>query len=144
MIINIFNNYDGNITFDYEKIIHDLETYFTNKLKISEEVSLILVDLEEIQKINHDYRHLDYPTDVISFEDRSDDYLGDIFICIDKVFEQAKTYEHSVEREFAFLACHGLLHLLGYDHLNPTDEATMFTKQEEILEKTNYRRIING
>jgi probable rRNA maturation factor len=144
MIINIFNNYDGNITFDYEKIIHDLETYFTNELKISEEVSLILVDLEEIQKINHDYRHLDYPTDVISFEDRSDDYLGDIFICIDKVFEQAKTYEHSVEREFAFLACHGLLHLLGYDHLNPTDEATMFTKQEEILEKTNYRRIING
>lgn len=144
MIINMFNNYDGNITFDYEKIIHDLETYFTNELKISEEVSLILVDLEEIQKINHDYRHLDYPTDVISFEDRSDDYLGDIFICIDKVFEQAKTYEHSVEREFAFLACHGLLHLLGYDHLNPTDEATMFTKQEEILEKTNYRRIING
>lgn len=144
MIINIFNNYDGNITFDYEKIIHDLESYFTNELKISEEVSLILVDLEEIQKINHDYRHLDYPTDVISFEDRSDDYLGDIFICIDKVFEQAKTYEHSVEREFAFLACHGLLHLLGYDHLNPTDEATMFTKQEEILEKTNYRRIING
>lgn len=144
MTINIFNNYEGNINFDYEKIVRDLETYFTNELKIKEEVSLILVDIKEIQKINKEYRHLDYPTDVISFEDKIEDYLGDIFICMEKVNEQAQTYQHSVEREFAFLTCHGLLHLLGYDHLNPTDEAIMFTKQEEILEKTNYRRIING
>ena len=143
MEINIFNNY-GDITFDYEKIARDLENIFRTDFKVTEAVSLILVNLNEIQNINKEYRHLDYPTDVISFPDRTEDYLGDIFICIDKAYEQAKTYEHSNNREFAFLLCHGLLHLLGYDHETKEDEKIMFNLQDEILDKTNYRRINNG
>jgi probable rRNA maturation factor len=76
---------------------------------------------------------------VLSFPDRDEEYLGDIFISIDKVYEQAKQYNHSVEREFAFLLTHGILHLLGYDHENTNDEKKMIAKQEEILKK--YRRV---
>lgn len=143
MEISLFNNY-GDVSFDYETIIKDLETIFKEKMNCNKEASLILVNLEEIHKINKEYRHKDYPTDVISFEDHEDDYIGDIFICIEKVFEQALAYGHSNEREFAFLLCHGLLHLLGYDHLNPEDEKEMFEKQDEILNNTKYRRIKNG
>ena len=144
MNINLFNNYPNKISFDFEKIIKDLEQYPSDK-----EISLILVDLEEIHKINKEYRNIDRPTDVISFEadidedipfDEEDNYAGDIFLCIDKVYEQALSYGHSVEREFAFLLCHGVLHLHGYDHMNEEDEKKMFAKQEEILEKLNYRR----
>ncbi len=144
MIINVFNNYPKEISFDFKKIIKDLEQYESNK-----EISLILVDLDEIHKINKEYRNIDRPTDVISFEADLEDeitspeddlYAGDIFLCIDKVYEQAKSYGHSVEREFAFLLCHGILHLHGYDHMNSFEEKEMFAKQEEILEKLNYRR----
>ncbi|MGD9604533.1 MAG: rRNA maturation RNase YbeY [Bacilli bacterium] len=138
MEINVFNQY-GNIIFDYEKIIRDIEKEFPDP----SEVSLILVNREEISSINATYRHLDKETDVISFEDEEEGYLGDIFICIDKVIEQAKAYDHSNEREFAFLLVHGLLHLTGYDHLNATDEQIMFAKQEEILARTAYVRINN-
>lgn len=143
MEINIYNNY-GDIAFNYEQIVLDLTVQFENEFKIESEVSLILVNLEEIQNINNTYRHKDMPTDVISFENDSDEYLGDIFICIDKVYDQAKAYEHSVQREFAFLLCHGLLHLLGYDHMNEVDEKEMFKLQDEILDKTQYRRKLNG
>ena len=136
MEINVFNNYQKDINFDFEKIIEDLANYF----KIEKTASVILVDNEEITKINKEYRDKDYPTDVISFEEEDDDYIGEIFISIDKVYEQAKTYEHSEKREFAFLLVHGLLHLQGYDHMNEEDEKIMFSKQDEILEELNYRR----
>ncbi len=141
MVINLYNNYNKEISFDYKKIISDLESYDSNK-----EISLILVDIDEIHRINKEYRHLDYPTDVISFEayrddfEEEDNYGGDIFICIDKVYMQALEYGHSNEREFAFLLCHGILHLHGYDHMNKDDERVMFSKQEEILDKLGYRR----
>lgn len=138
MTINLYNNYNKPIDFDYEKIIKDIETYDSEK-----EISLILVDLEEIEKINSEYRHKEYATDVISFEadDEEDpDYAGDIFLCVDKAYMQAKEYEHSVEREFAFLLFHGVLHLHGYDHMVPEDEKVMFAKQEEFLSKLNYKR----
>lgn len=141
MTINLYNNYPNVISFDFEKIIKDLEKYDSDK-----EISLILVDINEIHQINKEYRNIDRPTDVISFEadldefEEDENYAGDIFLCIDKVYEQALSYGHSVEREFAFLLCHGILHLHGYDHMNDDDEKIMFTKQEEILEKLNYRR----
>ena len=93
--------------------------------------------------MNKEYRGLDRPTDVISFEETDEEdenYLGDIFICIDKVYEQAKSYEHSNEREFAFLLLHGILHLSGYDHIEKEDEIIMFNKQDELLEKLGFRR----
>lgn len=103
--------------------------------------NVIIVDKEKIQEINKTYRGIDRVTDVISFalEDNEDvvyeDFrlLGDIYICIDKIFSQAEEYGHSVLRELSFLTIHGFLHLLGYDHMNPEDEKIMFKRQEEIL-----------
>lgn len=138
MKIELYNNYQKEINFDFEKIIKDVETLDSNA-----EIALILVDIDEIHKINKEYRHKDYPTDVISFEsddEEDENYHGEIFLCVDKVYEQAKLYEHSNEREFAFLLVHGVLHLHGYDHMTEEDEKVMFAKQDEILNKLNYKR----
>lgn len=105
------------------------------------EFSIIIVDNKRIHEINKEYRGIDRPTDVISFalEDSEgvelENYriLGDIYISIDKVKEQAKEYGHSEKRELAFLTVHGFLHLLGYDHMEKEEEKIMFGKQEEIL-----------
>ena len=138
MKIELYNNYQKEINFDFEKIIKDVETLDSNA-----EIALILVDIDEIHKINKEYRHKDYPTDVISFEsddEEDENYRGEIFLCVDKVYEQAKLYEHYNEREFAFLLVHGVLHLHGYDHMTEEDEKVMFAKQDEILNKLNYKR----
>ena len=143
MVINLYNKYSEekniNIEFDYLKIISDIEKGIDKEISIS----LILVDKEEIHQINKEYRGIDRPTDVISFclEDEEDStYIGDIFVCIEKVYEQSEEYSHSKEREFAFLIIHGILHLLGYDHINKDDEAIMFEKQKELLKKIGYER----
>lgn len=119
---------------EYAKKIENLEN-------TELEFSVIIVDNEKIHEINKQYRGIDRPTDVISFalEDSEDisleNYriLGDIYISIDKVKEQAKEFGHSEKRELAFLTIHGFLHLLGYDHMEKEDEKIMFAKQEEIL-----------
>lgn len=121
----------------------EIRKYFKKTLKHlkitdNKKISLILVNQNRIQDINKNYRFKDRVTDVISFacqewEDGEQDYLGDIFICIEKIYEQAKLYEHSLKREFCFLFVHGLLHCLGYDHMNKEQESVMFTLQDEIL-----------
>lgn len=110
-------------------------------------MSIILVDNKKIHEINLDYRNIDRPTDVISFAaiDSSISHelgyeLGDIYISIDKVYEQAKAYNHSVMREFAFLVTHGTLHLLGYDHIEYDEEQVMFKKQDEVLSILGIKR----
>lgn len=103
--------------------------------------NIIIVDNDYIHKLNKEYRGIDRPTDVISFalEDEIDNVkldfrvLGDIYISLDKTYEQAKLYNHSFLRELSFLTIHGLLHLLGYDHIQKEDEETMFKKQDELL-----------
>lgn len=110
--------------------------------------SIIFVNNEEIHQINKERRGVDRATDVISFalEDSPDDFdefriLGDIFISIPKMQEQAKEYGHSEKRELSFLVVHGLLHLLGYDHMkSKKDEEMMFSLQDEILESLNILR----
>lgn len=111
--------------------------------------NIIFVTKDRIQQINKDYRGIDRVTDVITFalmENPSEifmeaiDELGDVFICVERAIEQASEYNHSVEREMGFLAVHGYLHLLGYDHMNEADEIVMFTKQEEILAKAKLVR----
>ena len=110
--------------------------------------SIILIDNEEIHQINKERRGVDRATDVISFalEDSPDDFdefriLGDIFISIPKMQEQAKEYGHSEKRELSFLVVHGLLHLLGYDHMkSKKDEEIMFSLQDEILASLNILR----
>lgn len=139
MEIEVVNNY-GNIEFEIDKIIEDIRNVVYDHFKTEKALTLILVNLEEIHQINLNYRHVDRPTDVISFEEFEEDYLGEIFVCIEKVYEQAKLYEHSVEREMAFLLVHGLLHLHGYDHIEKEDEEIMFALQDELLAKTIYSR----
>ena len=110
--------------------------------------SIIFVDSNEIQRINKEYREMDKVTDVISFalEDTKDDIdndirvLGDIYICIPRMLEQAEDYGHSIKRELSFLTVHGLLHLLGYDHMNKEEEKVMFALQELILNEAGITR----
>ncbi|WP_107942483.1 rRNA maturation RNase YbeY [Metasolibacillus fluoroglycofenilyticus] len=110
------------------------------------ELSITFVTNEAIHEINREYRDKDQPTDVISFalEELGEGeteiigeglprVLGDIIISVERTQEQAEEYGHSFERELGFLALHGFLHLLGYDHMNEQDEKEMFDKQNAIL-----------
>lgn len=104
-------------------------------------VSIVLVDNEYIHKINKEYRNVDRETDVISFAFMDDETnpesgitdLGEIYISLEKAHSQSKEYGHSFKRELCFLLTHGLLHLLGYDHMTEEDEKEMFGLQEEVL-----------
>ena len=110
--------------------------------------SITFVDEEKIKEMNKTHRGIDKVTDVISFafEDSMSflyndvRVLGDIYICIPRMKEQANSYGHSEKRELSFLTVHGLLHLLGYDHMTKEEENVMFTKQELILNASNIKR----
>ena len=110
--------------------------------------NVIIVDNDYIWKLNKEYRKIDRPTDVITFalEDHEDikyeDFrlLGDIYISLDKAKEQAIEYGHSFKREICFLAVHGFLHLLGYDHMELEDEKEMFSRQELILNEAGIKK----
>ena len=146
-MFEIFNNTDKKI-----KEIDKLEKYMKfaiKKLDIENAIfNIIFVTNEEIHNINKKYRNIDRVTDVISFalEDNKDivydDFrlLGDIYIAIDVAYDQAVEYNHSREREVCFLATHGLLHLLGYDHMKEEDEKEMFGLQEELLDAYEIKR----
>ena len=110
--------------------------------------NIILVDNDYIHKLNKEYRGIDRVTDVISFalEDSQGEgkldfrVLGDIYISVDKAKDQAKEYGHSFLRELSFLTIHGLLHLLGYDHMTKEEEEIMFKKQDELLNEFGITR----
>lgn len=130
-------------------VLNDYVKYLVNKLELEKcEFNIIIVDNEKIHQINREYRDIDRETDVISFalEDNMDieyqDFrlLGDIYISIDKCYEQALEYGHSRVREICFLATHGVLHLLGYDHMESDDEVEMFKLQDELLDGYNIKR----
>ena len=129
--------YDNDLIKIYNDILieHNLE---------DKDLSLILVKSKYIKNINKEYRNKDYSTDVISFASCDDkdnidiDYLGDIFINVDKVIEQAKQLGHSERREISFLLMHGVLHCLGYDHIETNDEKIMITKQQQIIKGRTY------
>ena len=124
------------------------------------EVVLSLVDDETIHELNRTYRGKDAPTDVLSFameeETEADDapdivfdaedevevvtMLGDIVISVPTAKRQAEDYGHSLERELAFLAVHGFLHLIGYDHMTEEDEKEMFSRQDAILAEAGFTR----
>ena len=127
---------------DELEILNNYIKYVTQKLNIEDTIfNIILVDKKRIHEINKEYRNVDRPTDVISFalEDNNTfknpvaRMLGDIYICIDIAYQQALEYGHSRIREICFLATHGILHLLGYDHMKKEEEEVMFKLQEELL-----------
>lgn len=110
--------------------------------------NIIIVDENTIHELNKEYRGKDSVTDVISFALEDDktfietDYriLGDIYICLNKAKAQALEYGHSFLRELAFLTVHGLLHLLGYDHMKEEEEKVMFKLQEMILNEYGIKK----
>lgn len=117
------------------------------------EISISIVDNEEIQQINKQFRNMDKPTDVLSFPlltfaenevpDRNENdeiLLGDIILSMERAKEQAEEYGHSLKREVAFLTAHSMLHLLGYDHMDKAEEIEMFQKQEDILQLCHIPR----
>ena len=132
---------------DLDKLFPLLEEYYLKALNVLKkedvyDLSIILCGPITIKRINRDYRNIDKVTDVISFAllDGGEDYayedrieLGDIFINRSRVLSQAEDYGHSIKREFVFLFVHGLLHLLGYDHMNEEDEKIMFDLQKQIV-----------
>lgn len=117
-----------------------LITHIFNLITEPHEMNIIFMDKPQIQELNRTYRNIDKVTDVISFPDQEDNYIGDIFICLERAQEQAVDYGHSIEREIGFLAVHGYLHLLGYDHHTEAEEKIMFAKQVEILKRASLER----
>ena len=146
-MFEVFNNTKKEIK--EISLLKEYLKFIIKKLNIEDGIfNIIFVTNEEIHKINKEYRSIDRVTDVISFalEDNNDityenfRLLGDIYIAIDVAYDQAKEYNHSKEREVCFLATHGLLHLLGYDHMNEEDEREMFTLQEKLLNDYEIKR----
>ena len=143
--VEFFNNYGKDLDINLDTL-KDFIIYCLDRLSLKNVLfNVIIVDNDSIHKINKEYRGIDRPTDVITFalEDNKQinmpevRVLGDIYISYDKVISQAKEYNHSIKREICFLAVHGLLHLLGYDHMKKEDEIKMFSLQKELLE--DYR-----
>jgi len=148
MNVEVFSEVEVDMKEELDELKSLLKNVCNDENLDNGEFNVIIVGEEKIQELNRDYRGLDRVTDVISFaleDDKSfniEDYrmLGDIYICLNKVKEQANEYGHSFKRELSFLAIHGLLHLLGYDHMNEDDEKVMFEKQEEVLKKYGIER----
>lgn len=139
---------DNNLYHDYDYLKEVIKATLEEENVSNAVFSVIFVTLDEIHALNKTYRGIDRPTDVISFalEDSNDfeveglRVLGDIYVCIDRMKEQAREYNHSEKRELSFLVCHGLLHLLGYDHMEKEEEKIMFGKQDKILERLGITR----
>lgn len=146
-IYEIFNETEKDLTKEMDKLYKLLDFTLKREKLENVEFDIIFVDSKMIHEINKTYRNVDKVTDVISFalEDNKTielDHrlLGDIYICVEKAEEQAKEYGHSFLRELSFLTIHGLLHLLGYDHMEPEEEKIMFKKQEDILNEFGIKR----
>lgn len=147
-----FTDETNALTEEHEKLVCGVvkKTAESEGLTGEIEVSVTIVDEKRIQEINLEYRDKNEPTDVISFalneqgEDELDvipepdmpNILGDIVISLAHINMQSEEYEHSFERELGFLTVHGMLHLLGYDHMTEAEEKEMFSRQEDIL--SNY------
>lgn len=159
MTLAVEKEYDRELDFDFEKTAKALMEAVLDQEECpyEAEVNLLLTSDEEIHRINREFRQIDRVTDVLSFpmlsletpsdfsrlEEHTEDNfnpdtgelsLGDIIISIDKIYEQAQKYNHSILREFSFLFVHSMLHLVGYDHLLPEESAVMEEKQRQVLD----------
>lgn len=149
LLIENLTNEEINFDKNFERLV--LAFIEEEDLEENLEVSLTFVDKDEIRRLNKEYREIDKVTDVLSFpiyenedfiyqeEENLDEtiplMLGDIVICIDVAKEQAQEYGHSLEREVTYLACHSILHLLGYDHMDEDDKEIMRSKEKIIMKK---------
>ncbi len=165
MTFYVENETEVTFPFDVEELVEKiaLEVLDSEGCEYEAQVNVLLTDNEGIHGYNKEYRGIDRETDVLSFpnvdfetegvfaieEDMEADYfdpdtgeliLGDIIISVDKVKEQSESYGHSTKREFAFLVAHSMLHLCGYDHMEPGEAAVMEAKQEQALQALGITR----
>lgn len=146
---------DGIEKIEEEKILDEVVNTVLSMEGIKKNVNvyITLTDNENIRVINAEHRNIDKATDVLSFpmferneidslrvEDDTEDILGDIIVSLEKVREQAEEYGHSFKRELAYLVTHGMLHLLGYDHMIDEEKVVMRKREEEILEVLDIKR----
>ncbi|OGX80242.1 MULTISPECIES: rRNA maturation RNase YbeY [Exiguobacterium] len=152
----ISNDEQGLLTESQLELVESILVHAALAEQVEEpsELSVTFLTNDEIQVINQEWRGKDAPTDVISFafdemgEEEMDfmldedepRLLGDIVISVERCREQAADYGHSFERELGFLAIHGFLHLLGYDHMTPEEEAEMTARQEQVLAHFELKR----
>ena len=147
MEIGFFNETDVNLDKEL-KIVKKVLEHGLNKLGIKEAIfNIIIVDNNYIHRLNKEYRNIDRKTDVITFALEDDKtfnpsirVLGDVYISVEKAKSQSEEYGHSFLRELCFLAVHGMLHLLGYDHMKKDEEEVMFKLQEVILDEMDIKR----
>ena len=164
MTIQIDYETERRLDIDYTKLANLVAEQIlkTEKCPYEVSVNLVLTDNEEIKNVNTEFRGIQAPTDALSFpmipfetpadysvvEDQDEYFdldtdellLGDVMISVDRVFSQAEEYGHSTEREFSFLFAHSMLHLLGYDHMEPEEAAVMERKQSEALKILGINR----
>ncbi len=164
MKINFEDETNVNFDFDYRKIAEKVcDTVLDEEdFPYESEVEILFTGSEEIREINRENRGIDSETDVLSFPllnlespgnfgnleqdmsivdpDTGNVCLGDMVLCIPRIKSQAKEYGHSELREYAFLICHSMLHLLGYDHIEEDDRKIMEEKQRVIMERLDIRR----
>ena len=162
MDLEIYDKTKDGVPAKHVEMIRDVLEYAGKYIELAEntEMSVTLMNNEDIHQINKQYRGVDRATDVISFAIEDDDEeadefplildddmaaeipenIGDIFVSMDKVEEQAEYLGHSYERELGFLVVHGFLHLNGYDHMKPEDEKVMFKLQADILDAYGLKR----
>ena len=164
MTIQIDYEAERKLDIDYEKLASKVAAHIleTEHCPYDVCVNLVITDNEEIKRVNTEFRSIGAPTDVLSFPmipfetpadysviEGDDSYfdldteeliLGDVMISVDKVYAQAEEYGHTPLREFAFLVTHSMLHLLGYDHMEPDEAAVMEAKQAKALEDLGITR----
>lgn len=164
MTIQIDYETDRQLDIDYTALANKVAQQILDSENCPYEasVNLVITDNEEIKRVNAEFRNINAPTDVLSFpmipfetpadysvvEDQDEYFdldtdellLGDVMISVDRVFSQAEEYGHSTEREFSFLFAHSMLHLLGYDHMEPEEAAVMERKQSEALKILGINR----
>ncbi|SFV68212.1 Metal-dependent hydrolase YbeY, involved in rRNA and/or ribosome maturation and assembly [hydrothermal vent metagenome] len=139
-------NIQKTITLDIDeiKIHHWVETVLINRNKQNSEITLRFVDIVEIQQLNHTYRNKNQPTNVLSFpsdlpSEIKSNFLGDIVICNEVVIKEAKQQQKTNEAHFAHMIIHGVLHLLGFDHIKEAEAEEMENLEIELLKQLNFQ-----
>ena len=137
--VNIINDINS---INYKPLFKEIlkTTLKTLSIRNRNEINVYITNNDKIHEYNLKYRNIDKETDVLSFPSDEKNEIGDLIISFEKATLQAEEYGHSIAREMGFLFLHGLLHCLGYDHMNETEEKEMFSMQDIILNKINLGR----
>ncbi len=140
MIANI--NYQSQFNIDetlIEKSLNEICKFLVSKKAMTTgeqnlTVEIVFSNKEQVRALNHQFRKMDKPTDILSFAPIEADSIGELIFCNEILVDQAKGNKHTPEDEFKYLLAHGILHLLGYDHEDKDEAKQMFALQDEVFE----------